>query len=133
MPRREVAKRRRFKIATGDMNECVQIFRTVTVPRPGGKSEKRFELLDEAWMKIDTISSLSVAGGARLFNGRNTKETPTHRFSTRADPALAAENFLSHDGCRYEILDVEVKDERGEYVVVTTKLTGSETKEAASA
>ena len=129
MPARHVEKRRHRKQAVGDLRDLVTVHATSIAPRRGGVTVKVFTPIGpRILMKVETLSQ-----NKHGFNDVNIEELPTHKFTTRWRTDITAEHFLEFKGYRYEILDTEDLEGRGEYLVMKCRQTGAVEKEASAA
>lgn len=74
------------------------------------------------WAMIESVN------GEEFFDGTNTGTPITHHFYIRYDPAVTSQQFLTFEGDRYDILNVEDLDLRHEFQKLRCIIMGDEDK-----
>lgn len=120
------------KLCSGDLKDLIEIQqRVLKPPQPGQMSGTEiFTTIKSVWAFANTVR------GTSRFASVNIDENATHLWYIRYDPDLDIEtknNFILYESRRFSIIDVTNDDENDNFLIIQTRETGDDDKEAASA
>lgn len=117
------------RVCTGDLKWRVILQnRNIKPPAFGSVDfDETFTTSQTVWAAIETKT------GDTLFDGVDTDNKVTHVFYIRFKATVTSETWISFDGRRFDILNVESLDERKKYLKLTCIDRGLDTEEAAKA
>ena len=130
MSSRKVSRRRLKKYSIGDLRDRIKLHvRSVTPPAVDSASfSEEYDTGTDLWSSVVTLD-LQGAGLA-VFDGVNTNENPTHKFTVRYNPDITSENIIGWRGKYYRIMSVRNPEERNEYLELFSTLKGDSSLEA---
>lgn len=118
-----VRRRPHRQLTIGDMRHRIELHdRELTAPGEGEVDfDHDFAPFAKPWASVRTVT------GKTHFDGVATETPITHAFAMRKRSAgrATAETWVIWKGQRYDVLDVENLDERGEFVELMTASKGS--------
>lgn len=126
MPSCVKLRRKRRQVCIGDLDELITLQdRKITPSSTGVDAGETFTDTNPAiWAMVETVS------GETIFDNTNTERDVTHRFTIRFIDGITAETWISFDGDRIDILNVEDYEERHEFLLLRASNRGVDTNEA---
>jgi SPP1 family predicted phage head-tail adaptor len=117
------------------MRERISLERRVTVPATFNTPEptEQYTVVATVWAQVDTPRMGDLYTGDQLYNGVNVQTTPTYRFIVRyRDDISSHDNVIRWNDELYKIYDTGVisPERRSQYLVISARLVGDDTKGA---
>jgi len=137
MPICVAKKKKKTKLCTGDMQDKIKLVtRSMGAPTIGTiNPSTAFTTLLEPWSIFETLGLSGSA--ARLFEGVNIEDRPTHKASIFYDATimpLDSDNvFIEHNDRRFRIVGVTDLNEMKTTIEILCIERGVDTKEATKA
>ncbi len=114
------------KVCIGDLRDLIKLQnRDILEPIFGSPNfDEGFTDIAEVWAAINTVS------GKEHFDDVGVGTTITHLIYIRYDALVTSETWVEFNNRRFDILDTEDVDERGEFLKLTCVDRGLVSKEA---
>lgn len=125
----------RNKVCSGDLDTPISLQRRELLPPAPGELEGResfTDIISPLWSFARTVSGVS------RFSRVNINENATHLWYVRYDPAILTEletgnNFISYNNRLFRILEVTNDNETDATLIIQTRETGDDDKDASDA
>lgn len=126
MPNCVKLRRKRRQVCIGDLDELITLQdRQITPSLTSVDATETFtDTNPDVWAMVETVS------GETIFDDTNTERDVTHRFTIRFIDGITAETWISFDGDRIDILNVEDYEGRHEFLLLRASNRGVDTNEA---